>query len=122
VLVLRDIYNEFAKFRYELIATKTPIERVLAELENNSFFYRYKDNTDKDSVELDAPRLRCIFFAYPDLIAIYKENNYVLINNCTYKVYASGILLLCFDFVTRIGKVLLLAYVLMPDELFKGYE
>lgn len=34
VLVLRDIYNEFAKLRYKLIAQKTPVKRVLIELNN----------------------------------------------------------------------------------------
>lgn len=29
VLILRDIYNEFAKLRYKIINTKTPIDRIL---------------------------------------------------------------------------------------------
>lgn len=121
MLVLRDIYNEFAKLRYKLITQKTPIERVLAELDNQGFFYAYEDDgTEDDSNK--PKRLRCVFFVYPNIIKIYKDNNYILILDCTYKVYASSLPLLCFDFIIRLGKCLLLAHVLIPDKLFDRYK
>lgn len=113
VLVLRDIYNKFAKIRYKMIVSKTLVDRVLEELANNDFFTAY--TIDKSN------RLYCLFFAYPQLIRIYKDNSYILIFDCTYKVYASSLPLLCFDFVTRLGIVLLLAYVLMLGEAFEDY-
>lgn len=54
-------------------------------------------------------------------MSIFRDNPYVLIFDCTYKVYASGLLLLCFDFVISLGIVLPLAYVLIPDEKFDRY-
>lgn len=114
VLVLRDIYNEYSRFRYSLISNRTLVDVVLVELNNNSFFVRYEASNNY--------RLRCIFFVYLELIKIYKNNAKVLIYDCTYKVYASSILLLCFDFINRLGQCLLLAYVLIEDKTFEGYE
>lgn len=114
-LVLRDIYNEFARFRYSLINRRTLVDAVLKELDSNNFFVRYKASDDDD-------RLRYIFFAYPELIAIYKDNAKVLIYDCTYRVYTSGLLLLCFDCIIRLGQYILLAYILIEDETFDSYE
>lgn len=113
MLVLRDIYNEFAKIRYKIIVSKILVDRVLEELESNDFFTAY--TIDKNN------RLYCLFFAYPQLISIYKENSYILIFDCTYQIHASSLPLLCFDFVTRLGIVLLLAYILMLGEAFEDY-
>lgn len=96
-----------------MIVSKTLVDRVLEELKSNDFFIAYTvDEND---------RLNCIFFAYPQLIRIYKDNSYILIFDCTYKVYASSLPLLCFDFVTRLSIVLLVAYVLILGEAFKDY-
>lgn len=46
----------------------------------------------------------------------------MLIFDCIYNIYLSGLLLLYFDFVIRIRVVLPLAYMLMPDETFDRYE
>lgn len=54
--ILRDIYNEFARIRYTMINTLTPIDKVLLELADNNFFSAY---------EVSGDRLRCVFFAYP---------------------------------------------------------
>lgn len=113
VLVLRDIYNEFAKIRSKLIESRTPIDKVLELLANSEFYTVYEVDDDD--------RLRCLFFVHPDFISIFRDNPYVLIFDCTYKVYASGLLLLCFDFVTSLRVVLPLAYVLMPDKKFNSY-
>lgn len=112
--MLRDIYNEYSRFRYSLISNRTLVDAVLAELNNNSFFARHEASNNY--------RLRCIFFIYLELIKIYKNNAKVLIYDCTYKVYASSMLLLCFDFIDRLGQCLLLAYVLIEDKTFEGYE
>lgn len=113
VLVLRNIYNEFAKIRYKIIISKILVDRVLEELVSNEFFTLYI--IDKNN------RLYCLFFAYPQLISIYKDNCYILIFDYTYKIYASSLLLLYFDFATRLGIVLLLAYVLILGKAFKDY-
>lgn len=110
--ILRDIYNEFAKIRYELIVSKTPVDQMLATLHNEQFFYAYKH---------DDSRLQCVFFAHPELISIYKDNAKVLIYDCTYQVVKSDLLLLCFDFVTRLGSVLPLAHVLIEDKTYDSY-
>lgn len=115
VLVLRDIYNEFARFRYSIINRRTLVDAVIKELSNNSFFVMYEVSDDNN-------RLRCIFFAYLELIEIYKDNTKVLIYDCTYSVYASGLLLLCFDFIIRLGQCLLLAYILIEDKTFDRYK
>lgn len=94
--VLRDIYNEFARFRYSIINRRTLVDTVIKELSNNSFFVIYEVSDDDN-------RLRCIFFAYLELIKIYKDNTKVLIYDCTYSIHASGLLLLCFDFIIRLG-------------------
>lgn len=112
VLVLRDIYNEFAKVRSELIQSRTPINKVLELLADSEFYTTY---------EVDNNRLRYLFFAYPDFISIFRDNPYILIFDYTYKVYASGLPLLYFDFVTSLGIVLPLAYILIPDKTFDGY-
>lgn len=62
-----------------------------------------------------------MFFIYPELIQIYKNNAKVLIYDCIYSVVKSELLLLCFNFVSRLGTVLLLAYILMPNKTYKGY-
>lgn len=41
-LVLRDIYNEFARIRYKLIISKTPVDQIIATLEDKEFFYAYR--------------------------------------------------------------------------------
>lgn len=113
VPVLRDIYNEFAKIRSELIQSRIPVDKVLELLVDSKFHTAYEvDNDD---------RLRCLFFAHPDFISIFRDNLYMLIFDCTYKIHASGMLVLCFDFVTSLGVVLPLAYVLMPNEKFDSY-
>lgn len=112
--ILRDIYNEFARLRYDIINTKTPIDRVLKELANKEFFAI--PEADKDR------RLRCLFFAYPKYIEIYKQNAYALIYDYTYKIYVSSLPVLCFDFIIGLSKVLPLAYIIMPDETFNSYE
>lgn len=114
-LVLRNIYNEFVRFRYDLINSRTPVDAAIKELASNNFFVRYEASDDDD-------RLRCIFFTYPELIDIYKDNAKVLIYDCTYQVYASSILLLCFDFIIRLGQYILLAYILIEDETFDSYD
>lgn len=95
---------------------------MLVELNNQGFFYAYEDNGTEDDSSNKPKRLRCIFFIYPDIIKIYKDNNYVLILDYTYKVYASSLLILCFDFIIRLGKCLLLVYVLILDKLFDSYK
>lgn len=87
---------------------------MLEVLATNEFFYEVV--TDDDN------RLRALFFADPRLIALFKDNNYIVIFDYTYKIYASGLLLLCFDIVTRLGLVLLLVYVLILDKTFEGYK
>lgn len=62
-----------------------------------------------------------MFFIYPELIQIYKNNAKVLIYDYIYSVVKSELLLLCFDFVSRLGTVLLLAYILIPNKTYKGY-
>lgn len=113
MLVLRDIYNEFAKIRSELIQSRIPVDKVLELLADSKFHTAYEVDDDD--------RLRCLFFAYLDFISIFRDNPYILIFDCTYKIYASGMLVLCFDFVTSLGVILPLAHVLMPDEKFDGY-
>lgn len=87
---------------------------MLEVLVANNFFYV--------AVTDDDDRLRALFFADLRLIAFFKDNNYIIIFDYTYKIYASGLLLLYFDIVTRLGVVLLLAYVLMPNKTFEGYK
>lgn len=86
---------------------------MLELLADSEFYTAYKVDDDN--------RLRCLFFVYLDFISIFRDNPYVLIFDCTYKVYASGLLLLYFDFVISLGIVLLLAYVLMPNKTFDSY-
>lgn len=83
-------------------------------LVTNNFFY--------EAVTDDDNRLRALFFADLRLIVLFKDNNYILIFDCIYKIYASGLLLLCFNIITRVGIVLLLVYVLIPNETFEGYK
>lgn len=85
---------------------------MLATLYNKQFFYAYKH---------DDSRLQYVFFVYLELISIYKDNAKVLIYDCTYQVVKSDLLLLCFDFVTRLGSVLLLAYMLIEDKTYDSY-
>lgn len=80
----------------------------------NDFFYKVV--TDDDN------RLRTLFFADLRLIALFKDNNYIVIFDCIYKIYASGLLILCFNIVTRLGIIILLVYVLIPDKTFEGYK
>lgn len=75
-LVLRDIYNKFVRFRYSIINYRTPVDAIIKELSTNIFFFRYEASGDD--------RLRYIFFAYLELIAIYKDNAKVIIYNYTY--------------------------------------
>lgn len=110
--VLRDIYNEFARIRYELIISKTPVDQMIATLEDEEFFYAYRH---------DDGRLQYVFFAHPELIQIYKDNAKVLIYDCTYCVVKSDLPLLCLNFITRIGSVLPLAHVLIEDETYESY-
>lgn len=110
--VLRDIYNEFARIRYKLIISKTPVDQMIATLEDEEFFYAYRH---------DDGRLQCVFFAHLELIQIYKDNAKVLIYDCTYCVVKSDLPLLYLDFVTRIGSVLPLAHMLMEDETYESY-
>lgn len=110
--ILRDIYNKFAKIRAKLIISKTPVNQILATLKDKQFFYVYKYNNS---------RLVYIFFAYLELIKIYRDNAKVLIYNYIYNIVQTDLLLLCFDFVTRLGTMLLLVYIIMYDETFKSY-
>lgn len=90
------------------------VDKMLEVLVANEFFYKVV--TDDDY------RLRALFFADIRLIALFKDNNYIVIFDYTYKIYASGLLLLCFDIVTRLGIVILLVYVLMPNKTFDRYK
>lgn len=74
---MRNIYNEFVRFRYDLINSRTPVNAAIKELASNNFFVRYEASNDDD-------RLRDIFFTYPELIDIYKDNAKVLIYDYTY--------------------------------------
>lgn len=80
----------------------------------NNFFYEVV--TDDDN------RLYALFFTDLRLIALFKDNNYILIFDYIYKIYTSGLLLLCFNIITRVGIVLLLVYILIPNETFEGYK
>lgn len=111
-LVLRDIYNEFARIRYKLIISKTPVDQIIAILKDKEFFYAYRHNDG---------RLQYIFFVYLELIQIYKDNAKVLIYNYTYYIVKLDLLLLCLDFVTRISSILLLVYMLIEDKIYKSY-
>lgn len=59
ILILRDIYNKFARIRYTIINTLTLVDKVLLELVDNSFFSAYKVDCNSSS-----NRLRYVFFAY----------------------------------------------------------
>lgn len=85
---------------------------MLLLLKDKGFFYDYRDNNG---------RLEYVFFVYLELIQIYKNNAKVLIYDYTYSIVKSKLPLLCFDFILRLRTVLLLAYVLMPDETYEGY-
>lgn len=87
---------------------------MLEVLLTNNFFY--------EAITDDDDRLRALFFVDLRLIAFFKDNNYIVIFDYTYKIYASGLLLLYFDIVTRLGVVLLLVYILIPNETFEGYK
>lgn len=114
MLVLRDIYNKFAYIRSDIIISLILVDKMLEVLVANEFFYKV--------VTDDNYRLRVLFFADIRLIALFKDNNYVVIFDCIYKIYASGLLLLCFDIVTRLGIVILLVYILMPNKTFDRYK
>lgn len=88
---------------------------MLKVLTTNDFFYKIV--TDDDS-----NRLRALFFADLRLITLFKDNNYIVIFDCTYKIYASGLLILYFDIVTRLSVVLPLAYILMSNKTFDRYK
>lgn len=89
-------------------------DKVLEVLASNDFFY--------EVVTDEGNRLRALFFADLRLIVFFKDNNYVVIFDYIYKIHASGLPMLCFDIVTRLGVVIPLAYVLMPDETFDRYK
>lgn len=59
ILILRDIYNKFARIQYTIINKLILVDKVLAELVDNSFFLAYKVNCDGSS-----NRLRYVFFIY----------------------------------------------------------
>lgn len=86
---------------------------MLAILKDEQFFYAYKHNNNS--------RLIYVFFAYLELIAIYRDNAKVLIYDYIYNVVKTDLLLLCLDFVTYLSTILLLIYVIMYDETFKSY-
>lgn len=88
---------------------------MLEVLTTNDFFYKIV--TDDDS-----NRLRVLFFADLRLIALFKDNNYVVIFNYTYKIHASGLPILYFDIVTRLSVVLPLAYMLISNKTFDRYK
>lgn len=88
---------------------------MLEVLTTNDFFYKIV--TDDDS-----NRLSALFFADLRLIALFKDNNYVVIFDYIYKIYTSGLPILCFDIVISLSIVIPLTYILMPDKTFKGYE
>lgn len=111
-LVLRDIYNEFARIRYKLIISKTPVNQIIAILEDKEFFYAYR---------YDDGRLQYVFFVYLELIQIYKDNAKVLIYNYTYYVVKSDLPLLYLNFITRIRSVLPLVYILIEDKTYESY-
>lgn len=85
---------------------------MLAILKEEQFFYAYKYNNS---------RLEYVFFAYLELIAIYRDNAKVLIYDYIYNVVKTNLLLLYLDFVTRLGTMLLLIYIIIYDETFKSY-
>lgn len=97
-----------------MIISLTPVDKILKVLIANEFFYKTITNDDD--------RLYALFFVDLRLIAFFKNNNYIVIFDCTYKICASGLLLLCFNIITRLSVVLLLAYILIPNETFEGYK
>lgn len=98
-----------------MIVSLTLTDKVLEVLTTNDFFYKIV--TDDNS-----NRLRVLFFADLRLIALFKDNNYIVIFDCIYKIYASGLPILCFDIVTRLSVVLPLAYILISDKTFDRYK
>lgn len=86
---------------------------MLAILKDEQFFYIYKYNNNS--------RLIYVFFAYLELITIYRDNAKVLIYDYIYNVVKTNLLLLYLDFVTRLGTMLLLIYIIIYDETFKSY-
>jgi hypothetical protein len=112
-LVLRDVYNEWARIRSRDLAKKTPIERVLECLLEDNFFVKPKRDGD---------RLEGLFFTHPELIQIYKDNGDILALNCTYSTNAYKLPLLCIVFITRVGVTIPLAHVVMPGESEEDYN
>lgn len=93
-LVLRDIYNEWARIRSINLNSHTPVDRVLECLHDDNFFVRHTEDQDK--------RLESVSFAHPDLVSIYKDNGDILVINCTYSVVKYKLPLLCFIGITRL--------------------
>lgn len=105
------------QIRYTIINKLILVDKVLAELVDNSFFLAYKVNYDGSS-----NRLCYVFFIYSQLVSIYKKNTYILIFNYTYNIYLSRLLLSYFDFVICLSIILPLAYILIPDEILNRYK
>jgi hypothetical protein len=57
-----------------------------------------------------------LFFAHPELVAIYRQKNSVIMLNCRYKTNIFKLPLLCIYFIDSSGVVLPLAHVRMHDE------
>ncbi len=108
-ILVRDIYNVRAQLRTETLAGRTPIQALVAQLDEHELFTATR-------IDLDG-HLTHLFFAFREAVDLYKSYPEVLLFDCTYKTNRFSMPLLNVIGITGIGTSFYLAYVFLRAEL-----
>jgi hypothetical protein len=105
---VRDVVNVRQKLRQDLLAGRTPVQTILAELREDSFANNYE--TDMEG------HLTKLFFASPHSLAMFKRYPEVLILDCTYKTNRFKFPLLNMVAVNELGQTFYVAFTFLRSE------
>ena len=78
LITRRDVDNELARLRKEMVGTQTAVEAMFNEMKKLGFHFRYSVNEDDNSLER-------LFLIHPKSLELLRRYPDVLLIDCTYK-------------------------------------
>lgn len=111
--IFRDIYNERAQIRRDIIGFKTPLEHLQTVLESGPFHHAFRSDNERFT--------QYLLFAHNAGIAYANRYNRVFVLDCTYKTNRFGMPLFHIVGMTPQNKIFTIALCFMLNECAVSY-
>lgn len=113
LVIIQDIYNEYARVKASDIVFITPVERTIQILDKDYFY---------DFLE-DRSTLTYLFFAYKDIVSIFKDNSGSrIVLDVTYRTNEYNLPVIVIVVVTAISIYILVVLVYIENKQETDFE